>query len=340
MNRTLFLLLLTAALDAQSIDQPQPYRAARASSYRQDGGNADAVRVEPNAAHTVAGLPGAGRIVHMWFTIATAEERYLDTTRLKIYWDGASEPAVDAPFGHFHLLGHGKVRQVDTAFITVRARPELNHNLRNPNVAGFNSYFPMPYATAARIVIENQSPHPITSLYYQIDYQVWPKPPGPLRFHAAYRETAPQPFPGPEAGRATSRNLKPEDNHLILETTGAGHFLGVALSVDAAGQGWWEGDEMIWIDGESKPSIHGTGTEDYFGGAWGFRGEYNMPYHGVTFMEKIPTRPDWQAGLFTVYRFHEKDPIPFRKSFKMSIERGHNNHRRDSRYSSVAFYYQ
>lgn len=335
------LLLMVAALEAQPVDQPQPYRAMRASSYRTDGGNADAVRVEPGASHTVMDVKGAGRVVHMWFTIATAEENYLRTTRLKIYWDGAAKAAVDVPFGDFHLLGHGKVRQVNTAFVTVRARPELNHNLRNPNVAGFNSYFPMPYGTGAKVVIENGSAkEPLTSLYYQVDYQAWAKAPSGLRFHAAYRETAAEAFRGHDAGRATSRNTKPEENHLILETAGAGHFVGVALSVDASGAGWWEGDEMIWVDGEATPSVYGTGTEDYFGGAWGFRGEYNMPYHGVTFMEKVPSRADWQAGLFTVYRFHEKDPVPFRKSFKMSIERGHNNHRRDSRYWSVAFWYQ
>lgn len=335
-----FLFAAFAALQAQQIDLPQPYRAMRASSYRTDGGNADAVRVEPQSSHTVADIKGPGRIAHMWFTIATAEENYLRTTRIKIYWDGAATPAVDVPFGDFHLLGHGQVRQVNTAFVTVRARPELNHNLRNPNVAGFNNYFPMPYSTGAKVVIENGSKEPLTSLYYQIDYQAWPKAPSPLRFHAAFRETAAEPFRGNEPGRATSRNTKPEDNHLIVETTGAGHFLGVALSIDASGAGWWEGDEMMWIDGESSPSINGTGTEDYFGSAWGFRGEYNMPYHGVTFLQKVPSRPDWQAGLYTVYRFHERDPIPFRKSFKLSIERGHNNHRRDSKYWSVAYWYQ
>ena len=39
------------------------------------------------------------------------------------------------------------------------------------------------------------------------------------------------------------------------------------------GSWWGEGDEKIWVDGESFPSIFGTGTEDYFGGAWGFTGD-------------------------------------------------------------------
>ncbi len=341
MSRFLFTAaILAATLSAAQIDQPQPYRAARASSYRADGANADAKQVPPRGSHTVAEIEGAGRIVHTWFTIATNEPNYLNTTRLKIYWDGAAGPAVDVPFGLFHAQGHGRARQVNSAFITVRARPELNHNLANPNVGGFNTYFPMSYASGARIVIENESRLPIRALYYQIDYQVWDSPPSPLRFHAAYRESPPEPYPGPEAGRFTARNLNTAGNHPIIEAAGDGHFLGMVLSVDAAGAGWWEGDEMMWVDGEEQPSIHGTGTEDYFGGAWGFRGEYNMPYHGVSLYEKTPWREDWQAGRFTVYRFHERDPIPFRKSIRISIERGHNNHRRDSTYRSIAYWYQ
>jgi hypothetical protein len=274
----------------------------------------------------------------MWFTLSSLEPDYLSTTRLKIYWDNSKTPAVDAPFGDFHLLGHNRVRQVNSAFVTVEARPDLNHNLQNKNVGGYNSYFPMPFGRGARIVIENGSGQALT-LYYQIDYQKWLSAPSPLRFHALYSRTSPETYPGPEAGRRDSKNPDGRDNHLILATEGRGHYIGVSLSVDAAGDGWWEGDEMIWIDGQPRPSILGTGTEDYFGGAWGFRREYTMPFHGVSYMEKVPERKDWQAGQFTVYRFHEKYPVPFTKAFRMSIERGHNNHRRDSAYSSMAFFY-
>ncbi len=341
MFSTPLLLLFAALAPAQPppIDQPRPYRAARASSYRTDGGNRDWVSIDPKAARVLARLEGAGRIVHMWFTIASAEPRYLETTRLKIFWDGDAEPAVDVPFGLFHALGHGLVRQVRSAFLTVRARPELNFNLGNPNVGGFNSYFPMPYGDGARVALENGSGEPLR-LYYQIDYQIWNRAPSPLRFHAAYRESPPEPFPGRRACGFDRKNPDGRDNHVICDVRGRGHFLGAVLSVDAAGAGWWEGDEMIWIDGEARPSIHGTGTEDYFGGAWGFRAEYNMPYHGLSVLEKVPERLAWQAGKFTMYRFHERDPIPFTRSFKMSIERGHNNCRRDSRYRSVAYWYQ
>ncbi|MFB3826643.1 MAG: glycoside hydrolase family 172 protein [Bryobacteraceae bacterium] len=339
MKSVFLLAVLAPAVCGQNIDQPQNYTAARVSSAAADGSNADAVLVAPRASHIVAEIPGAGRIVHVWFTIATDEEKYLSTTRLKMFWDGAAQPAVDVPFGEFFLLGHNRVRQVNTAFVTVEARPELNHNLPNKNVGGFNSYFPMPYARGARIVIENGSEKPLRALYYQVDYQKWQAAPSPLRFHAAHNHSAPEPFTGPAAGARTAKNPEGKGNHVLLDVNGRGHLAGVSISVDGAGAGWWEGDEMVWVDGEPRPSIAGTGTEDYFGGAWGFRREYNTPYHGVTFLEKVPGRPDWQAGLYTFYRFHERDPIPFSRSLRMTIERGHNNHRRDSAYSSVAYYY-
>lgn len=331
------VLLSVTAAHAVDIDQPQPYVPARSSSHDRTGGNNDRVEVPAHESYTVADLNGPGRIVHMWFTISTDEPEYMRTTRIRIYWDGSTEPAVDVPFGDFHALGHGLIRKVSTPFITVLARPHLNHNLPNKQVGGFNSYFPMPFAKGAKIVIENGSDKPIKSLYYQIDYQKWDSPPSPLRFHARYRETPPGPRANPP-GYPHNRDGKL--NHVILDVEGKGHLIGVVLSVDAMGKGWWEGDDMTWIDGEPLPSINGTGTEDYFGGAWGFRHEYNMPYHGVTILERLPEREDWRAGRFTVYRFHERDPIPFAKSIRMSIERGHGNDRPDCPYASVAYWYQ
>jgi len=335
----LVLFLVGSSVDAQSIDQPQTYVAKRASSFRENGANRDAKTVSPGESHTVADIRGAGRIVHTWFTLSSPDPEYLNNIRLKIYWDGESAPSVDVPFGDFHALGHGRVAKVDSAFVTVLARPELNFNLPNTNVGGFNTYFAMPFSSGARIVIENESAQELRSLYYQVDYQQWRRAPSPLRFHAQFRETQPEEAQR-GAGGVDQRNVDGADNHLVLDTKGSGHFIGMVLSVDALRVGWWEGDDMFWVDGEEQPSLYGTGTEDYFGGAWGFRHQYTMPYHGVSFFEKLGYRKDWQAGRYSVYRWHERDPIPFTKSLKVSIERGHNNSGRDSRYWSVAYWYQ
>src|SRR5581483_6502377 len=185
MRYSYVLLFFFAGAAAQEIDQPQLYTAARISSGARDGSNYDSVQVAAGSSYTVADISGAGRIVHLWFTLSTSEPDYLHSTRLKLYWDGGSAAAVDVPFGDFHGLGHGTVRQFSSSFIEVEARPESNQNLANKNVGGFNSYFPMPYAKGARVVIENTSQKSI-NLYFHVDYQKWPRPPSPLRFHALY----------------------------------------------------------------------------------------------------------------------------------------------------------
>jgi hypothetical protein len=99
--------------------------------------------------------------------------------------------------------------------------------------------------------------------------------------------------------------------------------------------GWWgEGDDMIFVDGEETPSLHGTGSEDYFSDAWGMREDEN-PFYGCPLQEE-----DFQAGSkATVYRFHIPDPIPFTRSILVSIEHGHANDRADD-FSSTAYWYQ
>ena len=99
---------------------------------------------------------------------------------------------------------------------------------------------------------------------------------------------------------------------------------------------WYgEGDDMIFIDGEQwPPSLHGTGTEDYFNTAYCPADKYDAPYHGMT----LPGGPNW-SGKSSYYRFHIEDAIHFRKSIKVTIEHGHANHRADD-ISSTAYWYQ
>ncbi|RPJ00533.1 MAG: DUF2961 domain-containing protein, partial [Candidatus Aminicenantes bacterium] len=123
--------------------------------------------------------------------------------------------------------------------------------------------------------------------------------------------------------------------YLLLEAEGAGHYVGCNLSVLQRAMGWWgEGDDMIRVDGESTPSLHGTGSEDYFSDAWGMR-EGQSLFYGCPLQEE-----DFQAGSkATVYRFHLPDPVPFKRSLEVTIEHGHANDRGDL-LSSVAYWYQ
>jgi len=204
-----------------------------------------------------------------------------------------------------------------------------------------NCYFPMPFASRARVTVENQSDKPVGSFYYYLDYEAYDSlGEDQGRFHAAYNQEHPcrkVEFAGPEI------NLTGEDNYVILEAEGRGHYVGCVLSVDNfnafhQNHTWFgEGDDMIFVDGEKwPPSLHGTGTEDYFCEAWGFpSGEYSGPYTGVSLGSDTK---NW-SGKWSLYRFHIEDPVHFRKSIRVTIEHGHANDQGND-YSSVAYWYQ
>jgi hypothetical protein len=130
-------------------------------------------------------------------------------------------------------------------------------------------------------------------------------------------------------------HLSDEGNFVVLETTGAGHYVGCNLSVFHRQGSWWgEGDDMIFIDddGAWPPSLHGTGTEDYFNHAWGMQDNAYL-YHGSIIHEsKVP-------GYSVSYRFHVADPVRFQHRIKVSIEHGHANHLSDD-WAATAYWYQ
>ena len=108
-----------------------------------------------------------------------------------------------------------------------------------------------------------------------------------------------------------------------MEATGRGHFVGVTMSVLQNQDGWWgEGDDMFFVDGEKLPSINGTGSEDYFLGAWDFGGH---PFSYGLFGAPV-VGEEVAGGRSSVYRFHLDSPIPFTKSLRATIEHGHANH--------------
>jgi hypothetical protein len=169
--------------------------------------------------------------------------------------------------------------------------------------------------------VTNEGGKPVAAFYYYVDYRVLKElSEFTPYFHAQYRQEMP---------------CAPGRSYVLLEAEGRGHYVGCNLSVLQQAMGWWgEGDDMIFVDGEKTPSLHGTGSEDYFSDAWGMREDEN-PFYGCPLQEE-----DFQTGSkATVYRFHIPDPIPFTKSILVTIEHGHANDRADD-FSSVAYWYQ
>jgi hypothetical protein len=316
------ILAATAATLAQAepaaslladLANPKTFTVGRESSYDPTGGNADGRHdnpMQPGETRTIADLEGPGAITHLWFTVASKDPQYLKNIVLRIFWDGEQSPSVESPIGDFFGLGNNRVYQYASLPIQIGTE------------GGLNCFWRMPFAASARITVTNDGPVPCTAFYYYVDYQKLAAPPQSLlRFHAQYRQAFP--CQGPE-------------NYVFMDAEGQGHYVGVNLSIHNRASAWWgEGDDMIYIDGVQEPTLHGTGSEDYFCGAWAYGAPFANPYFGAPLIDGQHN----QNAVWNVYRYHLEDPIPFTKSIRVTMEHGHANDRSDD-WSSVAYWYQ
>src|SRR5882724_9383564 len=274
---------------------------------------------------------GPGEITHFWTTM-WADGQALKALVLRMYWDEEKTPSVESPLGDFFGLGLGDYVIYESAPLAVA-----------PNRA-LNSFFPMPFQKHARITLTNEGAKEVPNFYFNIDYRAYARPlPSDLfYFHAQYRQASPnhgwsnQWKSNGDKIVEDKKNMNGEDNYVWMEASGRGHFAGVTMSVLQNQDGWWgEGDDMFFIDGEKVPSIIGTGSEDYFLGAFDF-GDHPFSYAQFG----APLKGEERAGgRSSVYRFHLDSPLAFTKSLRATIEHGHANVRSDN-YFSVAYWYQ
>jgi len=338
----LFLAVLaTTALSASAQGVPaspdltvqQNYTWHHVSSAEETGGNADYRAVTPGQTLTILDTNGPGVISHVWFTISSGEPYHLKRLVLRMYWDGEKDPSVETPIGDFFGLGNGEYYSWTSRYLSVGSSKALNCS------------FPMPYQKHALITVTNEGKESVSNLYFNIDYRTYPHPlpAGTLYFHAEYRQAQPnhgwtnQWYENGDPLVNYKRNLDGKDNYVFFEAKGHGQFVGVTMSILQNQDGWWgEGDPMFFVDDPNKPVQDiGTGSEDYFLGAWDFGGaSFAYPEYGAPVVGKELAGERW-----SVYRFHLDEPIPFTSYFKATIEHGHANHRSDNFYS-VAYWYQ
>lgn len=325
-----YILLPLAALLATSCQHPRAVsgRVESPLLYIADSGRpfqvsthhpseGDAWVIPPGETKVLAKIAGPAVLRNIWFTLAGAAGNQHGTNELRnltfrIFWDDETTPSVETPFGDFFGCGFGQYK----------------HNLITPYVQvtsrGYNCYFPMPFRKSARIELTNGGAHPMTVFFHFLGSRHDSLPEDTLYFHAQWRRENPTTM-----GR----------NYTILRTRGRGYFAGVQLFMQGYTKGdkinFLEGDEWIYVDGETDASVKGTGTEDYFQGAWYFMdGQFQAPYHGLTYQ-------DGENVRYGCYRFHTQDRINFQKEIRVEIEHGQracNEAKAD--YSSVAYYYQ
>jgi len=278
------------------LSKPKNFAASRISSYDKAGANLDMAVIPPTGEEIVlAEINGPGAISHIWTTFYGGGRDFI----LRIYWDGSPQPSIEAPIGDFF----GTAMGVNADMNACPVQSSSDGRSRN-------SWWYMPFNKSARVTVANMRPAnffegttvPLrhhNTLYYYIDYQVYGRPIKDITyFHARFLETDPS-----ERGKPVR----------LADIEGDGHFVGLVMGHRARTPGWFgEGDDIITVDG--KIGFVGTGTEDYFCDAWGFR-VFTSPYHGVTVYEGREP-----GHRLSAYRFHIVDPIPFRKSFTFDIE--------------------
>ena len=288
---------------------------------------------------TLAEMSGPGVIQHIWITVTDQTDHGLFVLRdlvLRFYWDDEPVPSVEVPLGDFFCCGFATETLVKSQPIVV-----------NPK-RGMNSYFPMPFRKQARITVENQHGAEISGFFYQVDYCLYDElPENTVYFHAQWR-------------RQRLTNLK-EDYCLLDQVRGHGYYIGTYLALTSLERYWWgEGEMKFFIDGDAQyPTICGTGTEDYFGGAWSFAATrdgqtieqtFCTPYMGYPFYshhDKVinPYYNNDCPPMRGFYRWHIPDPIHFSSDLKVTLqqigvckERGLFERQDDV--ASVAYWYQ
>jgi hypothetical protein len=255
------------------------------------------IQIPAGSAVTLADIAGPGVIRHLWLTTRASHWRSLV---LRAWWDDAGSAAVAAPLGDFFCQGWGEYAHVNSVPVAV-----------NPS-GGMNSYWEMPFRSRARLELENVGSNPAV-VYYQIDYELADVDERAGYLHTQWRRSNPLPH---------------RQVHTILgDVSGAGHYVGTYLAWGSNSSGWWgEGEVKFYLDGDEEfPTICGTGTEDYFGGAWNFDVPghgycaYSTPYLGLPQI----LRPDGlyrSQQRFGMYRWHLPDPVRFAEDIRVTVQ--------------------
>lgn len=246
---------------------------------------------------TVCDIKGSGEVNHIWMTCAPVG--FAGFT-VEFYYDGASFPSVSLPLGKLFAIGHDQKSIVNSLAVTV-----------NP-AGGMNLYWPIPFRKGLKILLKNTTNEDIV-IYYQVDYQLKRIPLSTCYFHAFYSQSLP---------------VEAKQNHVVLHKIhGKGTYVGTFMTFKTDFTTWWgEGEFKFFIDGDDKfPTICGTGTEDYFGGAWNFEqpaGKYR--YYSTAYQGLVDVIPDDAIYVtdqkFSMYRWHIADPIYFAKDLRVEVQ--------------------
>jgi hypothetical protein len=253
---------------------------------------------------TLADMGGPG-IVRQLFLTTNADS--LGPLVLRCFWDDEPTASVESPLGDFFGIGQDSEEYtIDSAVITVAP------------ARGCSSYWPMPFRHHARMTLTNEGDADVPIVAYRVAWEEAPVADDTAYLHARW-------------ARTVTGADRPE--HVILDgVQGRGLYVGTTMSWTTSSPGWWgEGEVKFFLDGDREhPSIVDNGTEDYFGGAWGFGRDLRPPRPGMQPRERawsgtysgcpLVSPPDLTVRRFSMYRWHVPDPIGFRESIGVSVQ--------------------
>ncbi|MGJ8653091.1 MAG: glycoside hydrolase family 172 protein [Opitutaceae bacterium] len=176
----------------------------------------------------------------------------------------------------------------------------------------------MPYQKGGKVSLVNFGSEPV-DVELEVKTGDWSWDDRSMYFNAMWRGQYPTP-------------TRPRSDWNYVTAKGRGVYVGDTLTIMNPEPQWWgEGDAKIWVDGEDFPSIFGTGTEDYYGYAWGGKTTdfYEHPFHAQVFAHKynkLNRKPEAimgernTHGFSTETRTRALDTMPFGESIQLDME--------------------
>lgn len=293
------------------------HTAARVGEVLQASGNVEAAqpvrraaRLEPGQTLSVDAPRGPGAIRSLTLRLpATLAKDDLRALVLKATFDG--EDTVCCPVSE--LFGGG-----------IRVSPVRNWVSAVASNGVFTSWWVMPFQTTGQVRVVNTGTKAVEA-DLALTAGPWTWDERSLLFHANWRMSAP------------IEGLVPQDwNYITI--AGRGVYAGDTLSVLNPQKFWYgEGDERVYVDGETFPSHLGTGTEDYYGFAWGMAHEFSSPFVSMPLRE-TRGKQDW-SGHTTTTRVRVLDAVPFRTSLRFDMEAWHLPDWKPMEYAAATYWY-
>ena len=277
--------------------------------------------IDQNSGIALADVTGPGVIRRLNISMPGADDAQLDGLRLRVYYDGGIDPAIDVPVGSF--FGAGKQRA-----------PYKSIPLGTDSQDGFYSYWPMPFRSSVAVRLHNTTGAEIPISSAAIQYEPAGNTEKMCYLHAVENASVSQ---------------AEQTYHSILSATGCGHYLGELLYLEQDDYSFHmlEGDDVITVDGNDV--LYGTGLEDAYNGGYYYNwagvqhdepeGDYPQsairPLHGILYVGR---REGVEHARADQYRWRIADCVPFSRSIEVKIENRYAD--LGSKWTSVAFWYQ